>query len=220
MIIYDIKVSIRGYIAHPYWPAREKVINIVKESGMSRARSAVNRRAALEQYLKTHDMTPADFEDLEAEAERPFYADGEGRIIVPALHVTSMLVATCDTISAAARPMPADQVRSLVTVSPWTTTLTGADGTWERFAVVTGGTGGRLTNQRALRSNAYIGALPEDTAAPGVPASGTITLDPGMVRPAVLEEALRYAGRYIGVGASRKMGWGRFTVGDFSARVG
>lgn len=41
----------RGYIAEPYWPQRAKLIDIQKESGMNRARSAANRRKSLEEYL-------------------------------------------------------------------------------------------------------------------------------------------------------------------------
>ncbi len=44
-------------------------------------------------------MTRPQYEDLERLASRPFYTSDEGVIIVPALHVVSMIVATCDTVS-------------------------------------------------------------------------------------------------------------------------
>jgi hypothetical protein len=209
---YTIKVRLHSYIAHPYWPERERLITIIKESGMSRARSTANRRKALEEYLKSAGMTFAQFEELERKAEEPFYRAGQ-RIVVPELHVTSMIVATCDTIRAAGRPVPPDQVRSALRAGDWMTDRVKPDGVWERFVVVTAGTGAKLSNQRALRSNPYIGSPPGsgDEAKP-VPCTGVITLDESMVKPAVLLDALRWAGTDIGIGASRKMGWGRFDV--------
>lgn len=91
-------------------------------------------------------------------------------------------------------------------VSDFATAKTQADGTWERFAVVSAGTGQKLSNQRALRSNPYI----EDFGA-----EGSITLAPEYVRPETLRAALAWAGQAVGLGASRKMGWGRFTVEEF-----
>lgn len=211
MNVFDLYVRLHSYIGHPYWPERERLINIIKESGMSRARSTANRRKALEEYLRSAGMTFAQYEELEMKANEPFYRDGSF-IVVPELHVMSMIVATCDTIRAAGRPVPPDQVRSALTVSIWVTDRKEPDGTWERFAVVTGGTGAKLSNQRALRSNPYIGVPPGDLDGDSVPVAGTIALNPGMVKPQILLDALRWAGANIGIGASRKMGWGRFDV--------
>ena len=41
---HKVRVHLDTYIAHPYWPEREKLINIQKESGLSRARTAQTRR--------------------------------------------------------------------------------------------------------------------------------------------------------------------------------
>lgn len=48
---HKVRVHLDTYIAHPYWPEREKLINIQKESGLSRARTAQTRRKALDDYL-------------------------------------------------------------------------------------------------------------------------------------------------------------------------
>jgi len=198
----------RGYIANPYWPAVEKLINLQKQSGMNRARSSANRRKALEEHLKGLSMTLADYERLEAEAARPFYTDDDGNIIIPELHVHSFLVATCDTVRAASRPCPPDQVRSWITVTPWATGKRAADGVWERFAVVSGGGGNKLSNQRGLRRSEYIAKFD---------ASGTLSINEEFVEPNVLEKAIRLGGELVGIGASRKMGWGRFTLERFDA---
>jgi hypothetical protein len=80
---FQLTVDLHSYVGHPYWPEMEQLINITKESGMNRARSSANRRAALEEWLRANNMTLADFERLEAEANRPFHLDDDGRIVIP-----------------------------------------------------------------------------------------------------------------------------------------
>lgn len=61
----------------------------------------------------------------------------------------------------------------------------------------------KASNQRSLRSNAFIRDFE---------ATGTIEVDADMVEPKAVVELLRFAGRAVGIGASRKMGWGRFKI--------
>jgi len=96
-----------------------------------------------------------------------------------------------------------DNIRNRLTVSDFITHKKKADGVWERFAVVKSGTGKTLSNQRGLRSNGFIRDFT---------ASGTITMDENMVDPAAVLTLLEFAGRGVGIGASRKMGYGKFTV--------
>jgi hypothetical protein len=195
-------VLIKKYIAAPYWPELEKLINIGKESGVSRARTPETRRKALDSYLASIGMSRAEYEELQRLAARPFYMH-EGHIVVPELHVMSMIVATCDRIGSRARPCEPGMARTVISASAWHTDKTRADGAWERFAVVSSGTGAKLSNQRALRTDPYI----ENAAA-----HGTLDIDTGVIRPEILWKALDWAGTYVGIGSARKMGWGRFTV--------
>jgi hypothetical protein len=199
---FKVAVHIEKYIASPYWPELEKLINIRKESGVSRARSAETRRKALDSYLASAGMSREEYEELERVSARPFHMH-DGKIMVPELHVTSMIVATCDQIGSRGRPCDPDTARTVISASPWYTDKTKADGIWERFAVVSSGTGAKLSNQRALRSNAYI---------ENADAHGTLDIDTSVVRPEILWKALTWAGTYVGIGSARKMGWGRFTL--------
>jgi hypothetical protein len=199
---FKVSVQIGNYIAAPYWPELEKLINIKKESGMSRARTTETRRKALDSYLAAVGLSRADYEELERLAARPFHMEA-GRIVVPELHVMSMIVATCDRIGSRGRPCAPDVARTVISASSWHTDRTEADGVWERFAVVSSGTGAKLSNQRALRSDAYIANAGAD---------GSIQIDTSVVRPEILWKALEWAGTYVGVGSARKMGWGRFTL--------
>jgi hypothetical protein len=190
-------VPSHGYIAHPYWPEMFRVIEILKQSGVNRARTEANRRRALEEFLKANQMTLADFEALEKLSQRPFHTNAEGRIVIPADRIASCLVNAVDMAPARIR-IP--NLRVALEISVFSTEKTEPDGVWERFAVVEGGQG-KLSNQRGLRRNAYI----RDFVA-----VGEINFDPALVKPKVVSELLDYAGREVGIGASRKMGWGRF----------
>ena len=73
----------KGYIAHPYWPEREKVINIQKESGTKRARSEEKRIKNLRDYLVQRGLSMEDYEELVRKADRQFYtvADLNGAVL-------------------------------------------------------------------------------------------------------------------------------------------
>jgi hypothetical protein len=206
---------VQGYVGHPYWPELERVINIDKESGTRRARSEATKSNALTQHLLRIGMTVEELAELRIKAERPFYTVADmpaplrnghdtNEIIIPQIHILGCLTQAADTAPSATRVANPEQIRSVLQVpEPIFTGKHEADGVWERFTVVTSGTGAKLSNQRALRRNSYIS---------GFSAPLTIEFDDSLVDPAKVRNFLSYAGREVGIGASRKLGWGRFTV--------
>lgn len=209
MHTYRLRVHFdRGYIADPYWPARDRLINIQKSSGLNRARSASGRRKALEEHLQSIGQSLEWYEALEQQANEPFYrVNGVGSpIIIPDLHVFAFLVQTCDQIRSATRPSDPEQVRSRFLVTPWTTGKTTEDGLFERFATVASGTGQKLSNQRGLRVSKYIRDFT---------AEGLVSFEPDFVDAKTLKAAIDWGGNFVGIGASRKMGYGRFKVQSF-----
>lgn len=193
------------YIGNPYTPAMFKLIEITKQSGMNRAKSEANRRKALEEHLRAEGLTLGDFERMKQEAHKPFHVAG-GEIIIPAERVLSFLVATCDESRAKGRPCEPNQVRSRFIATDFTTGKTGPDGIWSRFATVAAGTGAKLSNQRGLREDAYI---------ENFEARGTLSFDEAFVDPPTLERAIAWGGQFVGIGAARKMGKGRFRLARF-----
>ncbi len=189
-----------GYIAHPYSRAVYDWIEITKKSGMNRAKSEKGRKTTLEQYLNGVGMSYADYLALEARAKAQFNFGEDGRIIITTM--TECLVAAADSARGALRIGEKHEIRTMLRVSPFETDKRTADGKWERFAVVTAGTGAKASNQRGLRVSEYI---------ENFDAWGTIGFDESFVSPAALRKFVDYAGT-VGVGASRKMGWGRFAV--------
>jgi hypothetical protein len=213
---FTIKFA-KGYIAHPYWVEREKVINITKESGTNRARSETNRVKALADYLVNAGLTMEDYEALVERANRQFYTaadvaemtfgeyplDGHdaNEIVIPPNQILGCLTQTADIARAANRVVKRDQVRSTFSVAPIYTGKMTADGCWERFAVVTAGTGKKLSNQRALRKNDFIKDF-----------EGRLSITFEDLDPQRVHDFIAFAGREVGMGSSRRLGWGRFTV--------
>lgn len=211
MLTFDTQFRfVTPYIGHPYSPAMYQLIEIQKKSGMNRAKSAANRRAALEEELRRLGMTLADYEALDVEAQKPFHYAEDGEIVIPAFRVMSFLVAANDIARAAQRACPADQVWSRIVSSDFRTGRHAPDGVWSRFVTVTLGTGAKASNQRALRENPYI---------EGFCATGTISFDEETVDPRTLENLIRWAGQFVGIGACRKMGKGRFELAAFARQA-
>lgn len=217
---YSLDIELDSYIGQPYWPAMDRLVTIQKESGMNRARTTANRNASLQQYLENHKMTLAEYQALEEEANRPFYLEtaingDRPHIVIPKIQVSGMLVAATSMIRPAGRPCPPEQVRTMLRATPWTTDCVEVAGTWERYVVVSSGTGAKLSNQRGMRRNQYIGRNPIEDTGTVAHAHGAIELDPDMVKPDVVEKLLVWAGQNVGIGASRKMGFGRFKLNHF-----
>lgn len=188
------------YITDPYRIELFKLIEIQKISGMNRARTEKTRREALEAQLHTLGMTLDEYKELEVKSKEPFYHNGAGNIFIPNMSVSACLVNANDV---APRKMRIENLRIAVRISDFETEKKKSDGVWERFVVVKSGSGRQLSNQRGLRTSSYL---------ENFKAAGTLTVDEQMVNPQAVVSLLEFAGRVVGIGASRKMGYGRFTV--------
>lgn len=188
------------YIEHPYWPEMYQRIEIDKKSGVNRARTEANRRKAPEAQLIEMGMTLDDYQKLCDAADRPFHVDGNGRIFIPGEKVIAALV---NANALAPAKMRIQNLRTAVRFSDFTTNKSQPDGVWQRFAVVNMGSGAKASNQRGMRSNPYI---------EGFTATGSMEVEADMVDPKAVLALLAFAGRVSGIGASRKMGYGRFKI--------
>ena len=217
----DDEFAPTGFIAHPYWPEREKVINIRKRSGVDRPMLSDQKRAqALSQYIQSLGMTLVDFEGLEKQASRPFYTWADvllpevlnGRdpteIVISAHEVYGCLAQAASLVSSATRVAKPEHIRTVLHVSDLATGKRAPDGVWERYVTVKAGTGAKLSNQRGFRSNEFI---------ENFSATGSIAFSPDMAEAKKVRRFLDVAGQEIGIGAARKMGWGRFRVTRWEA---
>lgn len=171
---------------------------------MNRAKSEDKRQQSLRDYLQRQGMSMEAYLALEAAAKAPWYRNGTG-IIIPSHQFYGCLIEAAHTASATLRPCDPDNLRHVLEVSDLETGKDHEDGLFERLVMPKSGTGQPLSNQRALRSNPYIA---------GFEATGTLGYFPEDLRSEgqTLYEFLVWAGQRIGVGASRKMGFGRFKI--------
>jgi hypothetical protein len=197
----------KPYVGSPYWPEMNQLIDVQKKSGLNRAKSDANRRKSLEEYLRANGMTLADYERLQADARRPFHTDQRGEIIIPSGRFMAFLVAANSEARAAFKACDPSQVHARIDATDFATGKTEADGVWMRFAVVTLGTGAKASNQRGLRMDPYI---------ENFTAKGLITFDEETVDPPTLKNLITWGGQFVGIGASRKMGKGRFQLSEFA----
>jgi hypothetical protein len=196
----------QGYIADPYVPAREELINIQKASGMNRSRSEAKRKQALEEYLRRQNMDMDDYQALEARATIPWYRDEHNEIVIPSHQFYGCLIEGAKNLSASQRPCDPNNLRHVIALSALTTGKKHQDGVYERLVMPKSGTGQPLSNQRALRKNPYIADFD---------AHGTLRFFVSDIpEPQRLIDFVAYCGQRIGVGASRKMGYGRFVITD------
>jgi hypothetical protein len=197
----------KPYVGSPYWPEMNQLIDVQKKSGLNRAKSDANRRKSLEEYLRANGMTLADYERLEVAARRPFHTNEHGEIIIPSQRILAFLVAANSEARAAFKACDPGQVHARIDATDFTTGKTEPDGVWARFAVVTLGTGAKASNQRGLRIDPFI---------QNFTAKGMVTFDEETVDPPTLRNLIAWGGRMVGIGASRKMGKGRFQLLEFA----
>jgi hypothetical protein len=208
------RAPMRGYIAEPYWPETESVVNILKESGMSRCRSDKTRRQALEKTLNQRGLSMKQWEALRVKSSRPFYTEnGTGaRIIIPSEQMAAALTCICYQMPRSQQPCEPNNLRTAIVIpAPFQVTpeKTAPDAVWARVVQPKDGKGNPLSNQRATRTSHYICDFD---------AVGVLEIDSSFVDPESVRQALVWGGKRVGIGASRKMGWGRFTVEQFEVQ--
>lgn len=208
MLTYRVKLAMRSYIADPYWAEQERIINIRKQSGVDRSRSEEKRSKVLADFLKRISMTTDEFKTLQARAERSWYRMDDDNldsfIVIPARQVTGMLVHAADNAPAGCR-IPEDNLRSLVHVDNLVTNRKQKDGVFSRFILPKDGKGNPLSNQRRFTEDEYIKDFE---------AAGEIRFEDSL-KPDAIKGLLSYAFESVGVGACRKMDYGRGRVVEF-----
>lgn len=197
--IKTLRVVVRfdDYIADPYWPERNSVIDIQKKSGMNRARSDDKRAQALQAYLKKENITQDEYERLCRAAERKWYRinpdDPKTEIIIPRHQFSGALVQATTSAPAGSR-FPKDDLRSKLRLGDFTTGKFKADEVYERYVKPEEG------GQRRFQSNEVL---------KNFEATGTMRT---IYDEKSVKHLIDYACYFIGVGACRKMGFGRGRV--------
>ena len=199
-----VTLNLTNYIAHPFWPARNAVIEIEKKSGVNRQKSEEKRVASLKAECARQAISYERYLELKKEAAEQWYRRPDRRIYIPRHQIAGALVQTIGTAPKALRGMfDKNNFRALVQIGDMETQIIEPSGVFGRFVKLEG------SNQRSYQENEYIGQYLEK----GEPftAEGEVTMDDDKQIDTV-KSLFRVAVEQIGIGAARKMGFGRGTV--------
>lgn len=196
----------QGYIAQPFWPALNELIDIHKVSGYNRAKSETNRQKALNAELEKRNLTVADYEKIKVSSQQAFHlAPNTGEIIIPPRNFYSFINNACQE---APKGVPRIGQKGLTFVALHIdppgihTGKQKPDGWFERFVKM------EESNQRSWSRSPYIKDFE---------AKFTMLVDETIISVKDLKALVSWAGKYIGIGAARPQGYGRFTVTEWDA---
>ena len=208
MQTYKLTLELDSYVASPYWPETNSLVDIQKKSGLNRARTPDKREAALRNYLKAKGMTIEDYQALEQKSKRAWYRvdndSDSSEIVVPAHQFRAALVHAAKTAPAGAKIDP-ENLRSVVRCSEPRTGCTKASGRYERYVR------SEDSNQRRFTTNEYLGQHPEQSikGERSITCTGKVKFDNTAIKKETVEKLISHALANCGIGTTRKMGCGR-----------
>ena len=199
--ILTVTVKMESYIAHPFWPEKERLIQIELHAHLKLLKNEDKKAAALKGQLDKEGLTMADYEALQVRAAREWYRidphDDASEIVVPRHQIAGCLVETINrTPKAINGGYNADSFRHVVRMSDFGTGKMTGDRVYSRYVKLDG------SNKRSLQENAVI---------ENFSMTGKVSVKPD-VKPEPLARLLAYAFDEVGIGAARKMGFGRGTL--------
>jgi len=199
-----VTLAMHSYIAHPFWPSRNLCIEIEKKSGVNRQKSEDKRVAALKAECGKHGITYERYLELRVEAAEQWYRNAAGKIIIPRHQFAGALVQTIAGAPKVLRgPFDKDNFRAFCQLGDFVTDREKADGTFSRFVKLEG------SNQRSFQENDYIGQY-LDKGEPFT-AEGYVTFPEARMEEPI-KALFAKSVESTGVGAARKMGFGRGVV--------
>lgn len=203
----NVTLRMRNYIAHPFWPAKNTCIEIEKKSGVNRLKVEEKRIAALKAECSRQGVTYEQYLQLQIEAKEEWYRRSDGTIYVPRHQLAGGLVQTIGSSPRSLNgPYNKDNFRALAQIGDFETDCKEASGVFSRFVKLEG------SNQRSWQENEFLGQYLDE----GEPfdASGVLQIvDPKQVD--TLKRLFVHTIENIGIGAARKMGFGRGEVVAF-----
>lgn len=203
----QVELLITNYIAHPFWPARNAVIEVEKKSGVNRQKSDEKRVAALKAECSKQGISYERYLELKNEAAEQWYRKSDRTIYIPRHQIAGGIVQAIGGAPKALRgQFDRDNFRALVQIGDFLTTKTTHDGVFARFVKLEG------SNQRSFQSNEYIGEYLD--AGEPFEAIGTIAVEAKAEE--TVHSLLSATVEMIGIGAARKMGFGRGQVSKWS----
>lgn len=204
----NVEVKLRfsepGYIALPYWPAKNTLINIMKNVHPKLADT--KKAAALRASCEKHGVSESEFQQMLIDAERPFHTrNGPGSEIVIPERIFQSFINHCSMEAPKAVPRITEKGLTFIGIKVeggyFHTGKKAPDGTFDRFVK------NQESNQRQWASSPFIREFT---------ASGILKVDGEVIAPDKLLKLLEWGGKWIGIGSARPQGYGRFSVMEWN----
>jgi len=199
----NLEIRLKSYIAHPMTRERSEVISIQKASGLNRVRSSARRKQTLAAELEKRGMSEADYAALTEKANAQFFTLDGGIVYIPSRNFQSFLAHVAHVAPRAVAQADYQIIRTAVQVREpgLVTDRTVADAkVFGRYVKL------EESNERSWQENSYI----EEATA-----TGTLDLDETMLSPKDLRQMIEWGAKYLGIGAARSQGFGRFAITKF-----
>lgn len=189
----QVSFTLTSYIAEPFWPELSEVIGIQKL--ISPKLGEEKKVAALKAILEKKGLTMADYANLQERAARKWYRNDDGAIIIPRHQIAGALVQTVKNAPAAIRgKFHKDSFRNYVRVSDFLTNKKEKDELFDRYV-----SNFPKTNERRRTISEVV---------TNVACQGVVSLA-DIYKVEDFERIMRVSISDVGIGACRKMGYGR-----------
>ena len=206
-MLIDVVLEMRSYIAHPYWPETNACIEIEKKSGVNRQRSDDKRVTALKAECQKQGVTYEEYLRMKERSKKQWYSRKNGCIFIPRHQIAGAIVqAIAGSPKALRGPFDQDNFRALVELGDFETTEKKNTSVFARFVKLDG------SNQRSWQENEFLGKYLDE----GEPflATGKIGVR-DQKHADVVRALLTKVLEDVGIGASRKMGFGRGRIKSY-----
>lgn len=198
----NVTLMLKNHISHPYWAEKELTIRIEKDSGCNRLKSPEKKVSAIKAQCDIVGISYESYLDAVKAAKAQWYMQN-GKIYIPRHQIHGALVQAVGLAPKALRGVfTKDNFRAMVQISDFVSNKTSPDGIYTRYVK------DAVSNMRRLTQNEYVGEY-LDKGAP-VEFKGTICCDDNKLEN--VKRLMTEVVTNIGIGACRKMGWGRGEV--------
>lgn len=202
----DVGLHFVNYLSNPYWTEKGRVITIMTQSGTNKQRTNEKREQALTAWLQKIGMTKEAFDILQQYGNREWHLNGQGCIVLPRHQICGGLVQTVRTQPKALRgAYDEDSFRAVVQVSDFVTDRKPVDAKIYSREVCPDP---RKSTQRQHQEHPYL---------ENFDAYGHVIVRAGQ-KLGDLGRIMEHTINTVGIGAARKMGYGRGWVTKWVVR--
>jgi hypothetical protein len=203
-MISDLVIRVDKYSAQPYWPEVQWILKLEQKAGCHPKHKPEKRKMLIEAYCEQNGITMEQVDKARAKIENDkWYRNDAGKIIIPRHQFSGCIVQSLGTHPLKS-VISADQARSFIQVSDMVSDREKPDWVYGRYI---------------KRPESNMRGYQENDVCTNVEFKGYVEYNSEIVSTDNVESLLIYAGKWIGIGGSRKMALGRFAVISFVERA-